>query len=437
MPFIHRRGRLFLGREGATYGTGLGTALPGIQWGPFSGLATATIGAQAGVPGIAIPTLTRELEPQFLKHQSPMQLGRKFEDVMQVPGRRQSGGQFTLEVTPDIIGLVLLLALGNDNVVATASTTLTGGTNTANATTLTLSANTDPGLVAGQYAWINDGANSEYVIVNGTVAANGTSVPITGGGGTGGGLKFTHATSTPIQFGPWTHTFTPSAGSPGTGQIEDNWGGNANSLLYKGLLIDTLEFQAPIDNDTAALTALVKVLGMAPGGTPVAASTAPSGVPIEEVAIGAGNAATLTATGATSPTIYVPDMKLTIMNTAKLAKSQVSSPDPAFAVGTNFSVRGTMETIFEEYGAFQDFAANTIWQNAILTYTWPGTTLKANPAVAASLAITVQRFAIEKASKATMKDEIVHYPIDAWRAQDYPDFTNPITVVLHNNIASY
>jgi hypothetical protein len=437
MPFIHRRGRLFLGREGATYGTGLGTALPGISNGPLSGLATATLGAQAGIPGIAIPTLTRELEPQFLKHQSPAQLGRRFEDVAQVPGRRQGGGQFQIEVMPDTFGLILLLALGSDSVAALASSTLSGAGNTANATTLTLAANSNPALADGQALWINDGALSEYVYVSGAVSANATSVPIRAGGGTGGGLKNGHANTTPIQVGPWTHTFTPSAGSPGTWQAEDNWGGAANSLLYKGLLLDSLELQAPIDNDTAALTALIKILGMAPGSAPVAASAAPSGIPLEEVAIGAGNSATLTATGATSPTIYVPDMKMTVMNTAKLAKSQVNSPDPAFAVGTNFSVRGTMETVFEEYGAFQDFAANTIWQNAILTYTWPNSLLKANPVQAAKLTITIQRFAIEKASKPTMKDEIVHYPIDAWRGQDYPDFTNPMTAVLINNVASY
>lgn len=438
MPFIHRRGRLFLGREGATYGVGLATALPGIQWGPFSGMDTATLGAQASVPGIAIPTLTRELTPDFMKHQSAMQLGRKFEDVVMVPGRRNSSGQFSVEVLPDTFGLLLLLALGTDVVTTTASTTLSGAGNTANATTLTLSANTDPGLVAGQVIFISDGANSEYVLSTGIVAANGTSVPITGGGGAGGGLKFTHAAAVVVQIGPFTHTFTPSAGTPGSFQAEDNWGGNANSLLYKGLLVDSLELSAPIENDTAALTAIIKVLGMAPGAAPVAASAAPTGIPIEEVPIGAGNSATLTATGATSPTIYVPDFKMTILNTAKLAKSQVSSPDPAFTVGTNFSVRGTMETIFEEYGAYQDFAANTIWQNAILTYTWPTPALlKANPVVQAKLTVTIQRLAIEKASKATMKDEIVHYPIDAWRAQDYPDFTNPITVALVNNIAAY
>jgi hypothetical protein len=274
-------------------------------------------------------------------------------------------------------------------------------------------------------------------MVSGAVSSIATSVPIRGGAGTGGGLKFTHANGIPIQVGPWTHTFTPAAGSPGSFQAEDNIGGAATSLLYKGLLIDSLELQAPIENDTAALTALVKVLGMAPSATPVAASAAPSGIPIEEVAIGAGNSATLTATGATSTTIYVPDLKLTIMNTAKLAKSQVSSPDPAFTVGTNFSVRGSMETIFEDYGVYQDLASNNIWNNAILTYTWPTALLKANPVVAASLAITIQRFGIEKAAKFTMKDEIVHYPIDAWRAQDYPDFTNPITAVLKSNVAVF
>jgi hypothetical protein len=439
MPFIHRRGRLFLGREGGTYGTALNnaTGLPGIIYGPLSGLSTTTLGAQASINGIAVPTLARDLEPMFGKHQSSMQLGRRNEDVAMVPGRRNAQGQFQVEITPDALGLLLLLAIGSDSVAATASTTLTGAGNTANATTITLAANSDPALADGQYLWINDGANSEYVMVNGAQSASATSIPIRGGAGTGGGLKFTHVSTTPLQVGPWTHTFTPSAGSAGSFQAEDNWGGSASSLLYTGLLIDSLELNAPIESDTEALTAIVKILGKAPSGTPVAASAAPSGIPLEEVPIGAGNSATLTATGATSTTVYVPDMKLTLLNTARLAKSQVSSPDPAFAIGTNFSLRGSMETIFEDYGVFQDFAANNIWSPVTLTYTWPSSLLKANPVVAASLAITIQRFAIEKAAKEIMKNDFVRYPIDAWRAEDYSDFTNITTWVLKNNVAAY
>src|SRR5258708_21751832 len=210
MPFIHRRGRVFLGREGATYGSGLTTALPGISWGPLSGLATATLGAQAGIPGIAVPTLTREFELMFGKHQSPMQLGRKFEDVAMVPGRRNALGQTQVEVTPDVITLLLFFATGSDSVTATASTTLSGPGNTANATTLTLAANTDPALADGQYAFINDGANSEYVMVSGAVSASATSVPIRGGAGTGGGRQFPHAAAVALQVGPWIHTLRPA-----------------------------------------------------------------------------------------------------------------------------------------------------------------------------------------------------------------------------------
>lgn len=439
MPFIHRRGRIFIGREGATYGTALSnvTGLPGIQNGPLSGLSTATLGAQASTNGLAIPTLTRQFEPQFAKRQSPAQVGRRFEDLLMVAGRRQAGGQFSGEVYPDTFGLLLLLALGADSVVATASTTLSGAGNTANVTTLTLAANSNPALADGQALFISDGANSEYVYVNGAVTAGATSVPIRAGGGTGGGLKNTHANAIPLQVGPWTHTFTPSAGSPGTWQAEDNWGGAATSLLYTGMLIDSLELAGVIENDTDALQYTAKVLGKAPSSTPVAASAAPSGIPLEEIAIGAGNSATLTAGGATSTTIYVPDFKFTLTNTARLAKSQVSSPDPAFGIGTNFNLRGSLSTIFEDYGVFQDFANNNIWTPVTLTYTWPTSLLKANPVVAASLAITVQRFAIDKASKPVMKNDMVWYPIDNFRAEDYPDMANVTTWVLRNNVAQY
>src|SRR5579859_892236 len=440
MPFIYRRGRLFVGREGATYGTPLTntTALLGMQNGPLSGLVTTALGAQASTPGLAMPILTREFEPLFLKHQSPAQLGRRFEDVAMVPGRRNAAGQFSVEVMPDTMGLLLLLAFGTDVVTATVTgQTLSGAGNTANATTITVTNATDPALVDGQAIWINDGALSEYVYVSGAVSANATSIPIRGGGGTGGGLKNSHAASTPIQIGPWTHTFTPSAGSPGTFQAEDNWGGHASSLLYTGLLVDSLQFLGPIENDTEALTAVIKVLGKAPSATPVAASPAPSGVPLEEESVAAGNNVALVATGATSSPVYCADFKGTLMNTARLAKSQVNSPDPAFAIGTNFNFRGSFETIFEDYGSYQDFANNAIWSPMTLTWTWPSALLKKTSPIAASLAITVQRFAIEKIGKAVMKDDMVRVPIDAFRAEDYQDFTNPVTAVLTNNVAQY
>jgi len=72
-----------------------------------------------------------------------------------------------------------------------------------------------------------------------------------------------------------------------------------------------------------------------------------------------------------------------------------------------------------------------------LTWTWPSALLKKTSPIAASLAITVQRFAIEKSGKAVMKDDMVRVPIDAFRAEDYQDFTNPVTAVLTNNVASY
>lgn len=440
MPFIYRRGRLFIGREGGTYGTALTTAtgLLGIQNGPLSGLSTVALGGQASTPGLAMPILTREFEPAFNKHQSPAQIGRRFEDVAMVPGRRNSGGQFSVEVMPDTIGLLLLLAFGTDVVTATATgATLTGAGNTANVTTLTLAANSNPALVDGQALWINDAALSEYVYVSGAVSANATSVPIRAGGGTGGGLKNTHAASTPIQVGPWSHAFAPSAGSAGAFQGEDNWGGHGSSLLYKGLLIDSFQLLGPIESDTEALTAVIKILGMAPGAAPVTASAAPSGIPLEEESVAAGNNVALVTTGATSSPVYMADFKGTLTNTARLAKSQVSSPDPAFGIGTNFNFRGSAETIFEDYGSYQDFANNAIWSPMTITWTWPSALLKKTSPIAASLALTVQRFAIEKIGKAVMKDDMVRVPIDAFRAEDYQDFSNPVSAVLTNNVAAY
>lgn len=438
MPFIYRRGRIFIGRETGTYGTPSSSAMPGMLYGPHSGLMATTLGAQAGIPGLAIPTLTRELEGQQFKHQAPSTVGRRMEDFAQVQARRNGSGQITGEVMPNSFGLLLFLTLGADSVAPTASGT-TAGTNSANATTLNVSTGL-PALSSGQYIWINDGANSEYVKVNGNQAANTLAIPINGGAGTGGGLKFGHAAALPIQLGPWTHTMTPSITSNPTWQAEDNWGGSANSLLYTGMLIDSLELNCPIDNDTEALTYAMKVLGKAPAAAGVAASPIPTGSPIEELAIAAGNNPAVTVSGATDTTIYVPDYKMTLANGAKLAKAQVSAPDPYFAIGPNFSVRGSMETIFEDYGVFQDYMNNTIWSPLTITHTWPQQLMPAggaSAAVAASLAIQIKRFAIEKAGKPTMKDDFVHLPIENWRGEDYPDFANVVTATLVNNVASY
>ena len=441
MPFIFRKGRIFLGREGATYGTPAtaANALAGIPYGPLSGLATSTLGAQAGVNGLCIPTLTRELESLQLKHQSPSQVGRRYEDLAQVQGRRNAAGQITGEVMPDTFGLLLFLALGADSVVATGTSTIGTGGIAANATSLPMTTGL-PALSIGQYLFISDGANSEYVKVASNAAANATPLTITGGAGTGGGVKFAHAAGITVQAGPWTHTFTPSLSSPGTWQAEDNWGGASNSLLYTGMVVDSLELACPIDNDTQALTYTMKVLGKAPAAAGVTASAAPGGIPVEEVPIAAGNAASIAITGGTDASVHFIDYKMTIANTAKAAKDQVSGPDPYAALGTNFSIRGSAETIFEDYGVYQDFMNNKIWSPLLITHTWPQQLMPsggAGASVAAVLTANIQRFALEKAPKATMKDEFVHLPIENWRAEDYPDITSLATFTLLNNVALY
>jgi hypothetical protein len=423
----------------------LGTYLPG----PLTTLAVSSGGPPwaAASPGVGIPTLTREFEPTYNKHQSPIQTGRRFGEVSLVQARRETQGQFSTEVLPDSFGQLLFLLFGVDVVTPAASGTLTGAGNTANTATLTVSA-TGANTTVGQRAYINDGALSEYVNLTATTSGV-TSIPITGGGGTGGGLKNSHVATTPIQYGPWTHVFSPSNAAAGipTFTIEDNWGGITNSLIYTACSLASMEFNAPIENDTEALTAIFKVIGLAPVNPLGVAGSGGMLLPIEEVPCAAGNAATLTATGATLPSapfnnIYVPDFKMTVDNSAKLIKASAGSPDPYTSVVTNFTAHGTAETIFEAYNTFADYYNLNIWNPATFVWTWGTKALQgAAGALSASLTITIQRFGITKANKPQMKDDIIRLPIESWAAQDYPDFggTNgPVmTMTLVNDVAVY
>jgi hypothetical protein len=440
MPYPTRKSRLFLCKETATYGTAAsgatGTMLGALN-GPLAGLMTATLGAQASTPGCVMPMLgASQLQAMQEKHVSAAQVGRRFEDVDMVLARRSGGGQFQVEVMPDTFGLLLVLAMGADSVTATASGTTTG-TNSANATTLNVATGL-PALSNGQRIWINDGALSEYVTVNGNQGANTLAIPINGGSGTGGGLKNTHNASTPVQVGPWTHVITAS--NPIGAQAEDNYGGHASSFLYQGGIIDGIDIEAPIENPTDSVKATVKWLSKAPSATVVAASAAGTTGPSEEESLAAGNAPTFTFTGAADATVYVADFKAQLANNAKLAAASASSPDPYGAIGTALSLRGSMETAFEDYGVAQDQMGNVIWSPATFLWTWPQQRLPAGgagAAVAATLQLQVQRMGLEKLGKQTDKSGLLHLPIDAWRALDNPDFTNPFTFTLKNGVAVY
>lgn len=438
MPYSSRKSRLFVCKETATYGTaatGAAGTMLGAQYGPLSGLMTATLGAQVSTPGCIIPiTGPSQMVPVQEKHISPAQLGRRTEDVAMVLGRRQSTGQFVVEVMPDTFGLLAYLALGSDSVAATASGTC-AGTNSANAVTLNVATGL-PAMSDGQYIWINDGANSEYVVVNGNQIANTTAVPIKSGGGTGGGLKFAHAASTPVQLGPWTHTITMS--NPVGLQVEDNLGGHASSFLYQGMLIDQVDFEAALDSSDA-VKATVHVLGKMPSSTVVNASPAGS-LPIEEVPIAGGNNPTFTATGATDSTIYAANVKMTIANNAKLAMAGSNSPDPYGAVGTGFSIKGSLETAFEDYNNAVDMMNNVIWSPVSMLWTWPQTLLPVGgigAKAAATAQIQIQRFGLSKLGKPNDKNGLLHLSIDEWRALDYSDFANPVTVTVKNQVAQY
>jgi hypothetical protein len=438
MPYPTRKSRLFVCKENATYGTaatGAAGTMLGAQWGPLSGLMTPTLGAQASTPGCVMPMVGgSQMQPEQEKHVSPAQVGRRTEDVAMVLGRRQSSGQYVVEVMPDTFGLLAFLALGSDQVTATASGTTTG-TNSANAVTLNVTTGL-PALSDGQRIWINDAANSEYVTVNGNQTANTLAIPIKGGAGTGGGLKNTHNAATAIQLGPWTHVITMSA--PVGLQIEDNLGGHASSFLYQGALIDQLDFEAAFDTSDA-VKATIHVIGKMPSATVVAASAAGS-LPLEEVPISGGNDPTFTATGATDATVFAANVKATFANNARLAMAGSNSPDPYGAIGTAFSVRGSLETAFEDYNVAADMMNNVIWSPVTMLWTWPQTLLPvggAGASVAATAQIQVQRFGLSKLGKATDKNGLIHLPIDEWRALDYSDFANPVTVTVKNGVAVY
>lgn len=445
MPFIHRRGYLKLARESAP-GVLSTTSLAGINNGPLSVLGGPTFNGATAANVMGIPTLTREFEPTYHKHTTPMQVGRRYEDVAMVPGRRETQGTFTGPATPDALGMLLNLTFGTDTVTAIQTNTIALAGTTANSTTLSLTTATSAAVTVGQRVWISDGANSEYVNVGVAAASGVTSVTITAGAGTGGGFKFAHASGVAVEFGPWSHAFTPSNSATGlpTFEAEDNFGGHTNSAYYTSASIDSFELNAAIDNDAEAMTWSAKFVGVAPSNIGTTAGTGFFTLPTEEVPMVPGNAAVWTdPPNATLPSapfnhIYVPDFKATVTNNAKLVKAAVGSPDPYTSVVTNWHLRGSMETIFEDYSIFQQYQNNTIWAPVNIKFNWGATVLQSTlGAVSPSLTININRFGIEKANKQQMKEDIVRLPIENWRALDYPDFTAMTTWTVLSGVARY
>src|SRR5579864_6279153 len=101
MPFIFRRGYLRAARETSTYGTPSTTAFPGAIYGPLSPMFKAPSlwgpgSGTANIPTIGLPFTTKDITGVYDKHVSPMIIGRRYEDVMQVPGRRHIEGTFNV-----------------------------------------------------------------------------------------------------------------------------------------------------------------------------------------------------------------------------------------------------------------------------------------------------------------------------------------------------
>lgn len=487
MPFLVRRGYLRAARE-ASYNTpnaGV-TAFPGAGVGPlstmFSNVATWGPGAgTANVPTIGLPITTKELDPAHAKHYSPAILGRRYTDIMMVPGRRQVAGSINFPATPDALGFWLLMAMGADAVVATtgaAGACVLNAATSANTTTIVITTLAN-NLSVGQRVFFRDtttvgavGAGCEYATVAAPATAGATvTVTITGGAGTGGGLKNAHLISTLVEFGPWTHTFTPSnAASPTqTFQFEDNHGGVPSSPFYTGLAIDTLELVANFENDAEPLTCTAKVIGTSVNSTgsqtntvnTIASPNVAGGftLPIEELPVVSGNFSTFTVgtgvsnvdatnlnpvtAGGVAGKLYLPTWKATMSNKAVLAKAQNSSPDPYAVVWTEASLHGAFDTFFEDYSVFYDYARSQIWQNTATVVNWGVNNLVGTSGpMASTMTVNVWNMSMEKTGKAGNKNDLVFFPVDAWRALDNgtnvaKNFTQPWNVVLVNNVASY
>lgn len=482
MPYIFRRGYVRAARE-SSYGTPSTTAFPGALYGPLSPMFSVPSlwgpgAGTASIPTIGLPFTTKDITGVYDKHVSPMIVGRRFEDVMQVPGRRHIEGSFNVPVTPNALGFWLLNTLGVDS-VAPIETNVISADVAANDTTFTV-ATLANNLTVGQRLFFRHtnsssttGANAEYVSV-GVAATAGSSVTvtITGGAGTGGGFKFAHSSAAQgkLDVGPWTHTFTPTNAATGypTFQIEDNWGGAPSSPFYTGLVVDSMDFNFQFDNNTAALEAVCKVYGTA--SNPTGAQTASTNtfaspnqggaftLPVEEVPVVVGNLSTLSqsntanvdatnknpvTSGGSATKVYLPSFKAQIMQNAKMIQTQNSSPDPYAILPTNFSFKGSMDTIFEDYGVYFDYARNQIWENVALTTTWGAQVLQSTAgATSPTLTFNVFNMAIEKAGKQTNKDNVVAMSVDAWRALDNgpntaKNFTTVMSVVLVNDVAVY
>lgn len=487
MPFLYRRGYLRAAREASYNTAATGTAaFPGAKTGPLSGMFSAPSlwGPGAGVASvntIGLPITTKELDPAHAKHYSSAIVGRRYPDLMMVPGRRQVGGTITFPATPDALGFWLLMSMGADAVVATtgaAGACVLNAATLANATTIVITTLAN-NLSIGQRVFIRDttsvggvGALPEYATVAApATAGSSVSVTITGGAGAGGGLLSPHLISTLVEFGPWTHTFTPS-NSPTptqTFQFEDNHGGVPSSPFYTGLTIDSLELVANFEADAEALTCTAKVIGTSVNSSGSETNTVNTiaspnvagafTLPAEELPVVTGNFSTFTAgtgpsnvdatnlnpvtAGGVAPKIFLPTWKATLSNKAVLAKAQNSSPDPYAAIWTEGSLHGQFDTFFEDYSIYYDYVRSQIWQNSATTVNWGVNNLVGTAgALASTLTVNVWNLSIEKTGKAGNKNDLVYFPVDAWRALDNgtntaKNFTQPWNVVLTNNVAVY
>lgn len=464
------------GPLGATIAVPTGMVGTPALWGPGAGTAL--------VNTMGLPVTSKEVDPMHARHFSPMILGRRYEDISVVPGRRQVNATFNVPVTPDAFGFWLFMTLGADAVTATTGNGGACALNAliaANATSMVITTLAN-NLSVGQRIFFRDttsvgglGTNPEYATVS-VAASSGATVTVNfnGGAGTAGGVKFGHAISTLVEFGPWTHTFTPvntPAGTPSF-QIEDNEGGIPTSKFFTGMVIDSMDLSMPIEKDADPFVATVKAIGTSvnPSGSQTntnntIASPNVGGafqLPVEEVPTVPGNFATFSASptgggpsnvdatnlnpvtaGGVAPKIYVPDFKVNLTNKAQLAKAQNSSPDPYAAIFTNFACRGTMETLFEDYSVFYDYVRTQLWQGTQLVVNWGAQNLVGTTGAQSSVfTLNIFNFAIEKTGKSASKSELVYFPVDAWRAVDNgpntaKNFTTLLSAVLTNNVAAY
>ena len=447
MPATWNRGYAKFSRESAV-GTPSTTQLLGMKNGPLSGLITTAFGTGGTSVGIGVPTADRKIKGEFAKAIMTAGVGRRFKNTAMVAGRRSMAGSVKVPICPNTFPFLLYLALGNDVVTPTQSGTLTGAGNTANAVALTVTA-TSANLKTGQIAFINDTTFSEYVVIGADIASGQTAITsITGGGGTLGGLKNSHAASTAIQYGPWTHvqSLTNTVSTIPTFEYEDNVGGATNSQLYTGCSIDGIDLSAAFDNDTELMEATVKLIGRADQTTVGFAGTGAFSMPSEEVGIATGNAAVWTdPPNATMPSgsfphIYVAGFKMNLNNNAHLAKAATGSPDPYTSLPTLNELSGSMDTFFEDYSTYKDFATNVVWSPVDLKWTWAASLLVGTTgAVPATFEVKINRVGLEKAGDFTDKDGLVRFPIDSWKSLDYPDFGTPAQAIFTtlNNVATY